>query len=514
MLNKEPNDKVEKHDIFKEYSQKIKSKSDKEFWNKVLEIEKEKLYYFMLAYPQKIVTVKTGEKDAEKQFLGYKFSDRRGSEGIHAIQRGKSIDECTHLFDMNTFDNPQKASTYIYRAFNGDTTSEIDDSLKDNISRVNLLDMLTFDRVDFEKVINVKAKKKIKIESKYPIVTLDYVCKEIFAGGDLPKDAWCKDATTKFNIPIYSNGIEEKALYGYTNIARVNENALSISARGTIGYSALRRAPFYPIVRLIIAIPNPNIINLRYLYEISKYLNFTKSGKTTPQLTVPMVKPTKLPLPPLDIQQKIVDEIEKIEHKREKLIYKIRKTNDKIHELLNNLYISATRKIRLGDTSIFELSIGKRVLNSDLIEGGEYPVYSANVFEPFGYVNNLLINKFDKPSVIWGIDGEWATNIIPSNIPFYPTDHCGIVKILKEQFILEKYLAFALNKEGKQFGFSRTKRASIDRVMGITIPVPPLSEQQKIIAQIEELEKQITEAQAIIDNSKQQKQEILDKYLK
>ena len=46
------------------------------------------------------------------------------------------------------------------------------------------------------------------------------------------------------------------------------------------------------------------------------------------------------------------------------------------------------------------------------------------------------------------------------------------------------------------------------------IPVPPLSEQQKIVSQIEILEKQIAEAQAIIDNSKQQKQEILDKYLK
>ena len=32
--------------------------------------------------------------------------------------------------------------------------------------------MMTFDRVDFEKVINVKAKKKIKIESKWELKTL------------------------------------------------------------------------------------------------------------------------------------------------------------------------------------------------------------------------------------------------------------------------------------------------------------------------------------------------------
>lgn len=507
LLNKEPNEKVEKHDIFKEYSQKIKSKSEKEFWNKVLEIEKEKLYYFILAYPQKIVTVKTGEKDAEKQFLGYIFSDRRGSEGIHAIQRGKSIDECTHLFDMNTFDNPQKASTYIYRAFNGDTTSEIDDSLKDNISRVNLLDMMTFDRVDFEKVINVKAKKKIKIESKYDIVSIDNVALIDWGNTSLTKNIY----TDNGKYPVFSATGND----GYTNFYEHDEDAIILSAIGARCGKCFFAQGKWTAIKNTIVIKNKKNILLKYLFELINNENYwTRSGKTQPFITLTSAKNEKLPLPPIDIQQKIVDEIEDIEQKRKKIITKISVTNNKIYELLNNLYVSATSKIRLGDTSIFELAIGKRVLNSDLIEGGKYPVYSANVFEPFGYVNNLLINKFDTPSVIWGIDGDWMTNIIPANIPFYPTDHCGIIKILKEQFMLEKYLAFALNNEGKQFGFSRTKRASIDRVSGITIPVPSFSEQQKIVSQIEELEKQIAEAQAIIDNSKQQKQEILDKYLK
>lgn len=46
----------------------------------MIQIEKEKLYYFILAYPQTIVLVKSGEKDAEKKFLGYEFSNRRGNE--------------------------------------------------------------------------------------------------------------------------------------------------------------------------------------------------------------------------------------------------------------------------------------------------------------------------------------------------------------------------------------------------------------------------------------------------
>lgn len=514
LLDKTPNDKVKKHDLFKNYKQNITAKTDNEFWNKLIELEKEKIYYYILACKQELVIVKTGEKEAEKQFLGYEFSNRRGSEGMHAIQRGKSIDECTKLFDTKSFNNPLKASTYIYKAFENDFDFAIDETLKDNISRINLLDLMTFDRADFEKVINVKAKKKVKIDTKYPLVTLEAVCKAIFAGGDVPKDNWSKTPSKKYYVPIYSNGTAENALYGYTNIEKVKEDAISISARGTIGYSEIRKAPFYPIVRLIVAIPNQNVINLKYLDLISKYLNITKGGKTTPQLTVPMVKPLKLPLPPLGIQQKIVDEIEKFEKVIAKNKNKIDINNQIIRDLLFELYNNANKKIRLSNSDVFDLFIGKRVLNSGLSNKNTIPVYSANVFEPFGYIDKLLINNFDKPSVIWGIDGDWMVNTIDKNIQFYPTDHCGVIRLKIDNVLMEKYLAFALSKEGQEIGFSRTKRASINRISGITIPLPDYTEQQKVVFQIVELEKQISEAQTIIDNSKEQKQEILDKYLK
>lgn len=125
----------------------------------------------------------------------------------------------------------------------------------------------------------------------------------------------------------------------------------------------------------------------------------------------------------------------------------------------------------------------------------------------------MLISDFSKSSVLWGIDGDWMTNVIAENIPFYPTDHCGFIRILKENIITEKYLAFALNEEGKILGFSRSKRASIDRVEGITIPLPEFKKQEKALSQIEKLEKQIDEAQKAIDASAELKNVVLKKYL-
>lgn len=173
LLKKTPNKAVTEHEIYIEYQKKLKAKNDKEFWTMLLEKEADKLFYFIIVFPQKVVLVKSGEKDAEKRFLGYEFSNRRGSEGIHPMQRGKNIEDCTQLFDPEVFDNPTKASTYIYKAFAGDYDFVIDEAMQNNISRHNLIDMLTFDRVEFEKNISLSVKKKVKLESKWEIFKLN-----------------------------------------------------------------------------------------------------------------------------------------------------------------------------------------------------------------------------------------------------------------------------------------------------------------------------------------------------
>ena len=170
--------------------------------------------------------------------------------------------------------------------------------------------------------------------------------------------------------------------------------------------------------------------------------------------------------------------------------------------------------MRLSNDNIFSVSIGKRVLKNELISNAEIPVYSANVQKPFGYTDELLIKEFDNPSVLWGIDGEWMVNYINKGVKFYPTDHCGVLRLKNNDMLLEKYVAYTLEEAGKDFDFSRTKRASIDRIKDIKIPVPDIEEQKRTIAEILPLEKRIEKLQKDIDEIPAKKQAILDKYLK
>lgn len=124
---------------------------------------------------------------------------------------------------------------------------------------------------------------------------------EIFAGGDLPKDALAEHESAKFNIPILSNGIGDKSLYGWTDKPKIEKPSLTISARGTIGWTSYRDRPFYPIVRLLVLTPKISI-DLKFAYYYMKKIEGLYKVPTSgiPQLTIPMIKGTQFPIPYAD----------------------------------------------------------------------------------------------------------------------------------------------------------------------------------------------------------------------
>jgi len=148
--------------------------------------------------------------------------------------------------------------------------------------------------------------------------TLENVCESISAGGDKPKEL-SKFKTEKFTIPIYANGEKNKGLYGFTNVAKVLEPSITISGRGTIGYSEIRNEPFTPIVRLIVLIPKKEKIDIKFLKYIVSNINFINSGSSIPQLTVPMVKGYKITYPSIKEQEKIVQKLDALSAECEKL---------------------------------------------------------------------------------------------------------------------------------------------------------------------------------------------------
>ncbi len=135
----------------------------------------------------------------------------------------------------------------------------------------------------------------------------------IRAGGDLPESyvKGQKEPSDLYPYPIYSNGSEEKALYGYASTYRTEGPAVTVSARGTIGYHTVRYGKFTPIVRLITLKPSIENLDIKFLDYCLGVIDISHSGGSIPQLTVPNLKKMEIPVPPMEIQEAIVEILDK-----------------------------------------------------------------------------------------------------------------------------------------------------------------------------------------------------------
>ena len=137
--------------------------------------------------------------------------------------------------------------------------------------------------------------------------TIESLCK-ISAGGDVPKESFSKEKTENFTIPIISNGIGENSIYGFTDVAKITSPAVTVAARGTIGYAEYRDYPYYPIIRLLSLVPkDPSELNTKFLYYCLQGKKYKVPQSGIPQLTAPMIKSVEIPVPNMCVQEKIVE---------------------------------------------------------------------------------------------------------------------------------------------------------------------------------------------------------------
>lgn len=136
-------------------------------------------------------------------------------------------------------------------------------------------------------------------------VQLDDICQRIYAGGDVPKDRFSPVMTSKFSVPIFANAEKDNGLYGYTDIAREYDPCVTVAARGTIGFTAIRNEPFLPVVRLITVVPDRSIVTLKFLCYALRSYKPKSSGTSIPQLTVPELKRHSITLYSIEKQNTI-----------------------------------------------------------------------------------------------------------------------------------------------------------------------------------------------------------------
>ena len=486
--------------------EQIEQERKDRLYKKIREVEKDKLIYFTLLRGQETVVITAPTDNAEqKTFLGYDWSNRKGSEGIVLNPNGGYLTNEKNRFAHGTL------ATFVRNAFSNMRTEMGEENpLTKYAVSCRTIDMLDFTKADFDKAIKTKSDKKIIIKSKYPLVKLGSFA-EIAKGKSITKAE-----TKEGNVKVVAGGVDYAYLH---NVANREANTITISASGAnAGYVNFWEEPIF--ASDCTTVRGRNDIETLFLYNflqsIQDQIYYLQKGAAQPHvypndiadLQIPQIEETKM--------QQIVAECAKVDEEYKTSRMSIEDYRKKIAQVFENLQVitrtGGGKALKLNNLDVFEISIGRRILNSEVSPEFTIPVYSANVFEPFGMIDRLLLTDFSKDSVLWGIDGDWMVNTIPANTPFFPTDHCGVLRI-KTNDVLPKYMAYLLQKEGERVGFNRSYRASIDRIESLTVDVAPIEEQRKAVSKVEQYEAEIRKAQAIMNGCAARKKAILDKYL-
>ena len=509
-----------------------------EIFEAILSIEAEKLLYFILAYPQKVVIVKSGEKDVEKRFLGYEFSNRRGNEGIHAIQRGKNIDECTQLFDANSYDNPLRASSYIYKAFKGDITSPIAEDMQSHISRISLIDMLAFNRCVFEKDISIVAKKKVTINSNFSLESIEELAKVIrgvtYAKEDQIQEVTNNVVLTADNITLSGDLEINKLIYLQPNkkldsdkVLRKNDCFVCFSSgsKAHVGKITFieKDTSFYAGGFMGIIRTYSDRILPKFLYTVlnsalyRQIIRDESSGNNIQNLSQSIAR-IKVPVPPIDVQKQIVEEIYKVDESVQSSIQLIKKVEADEEGLLSSINFENST---LNTIAPF---VTKSIKYKDIVP--ETYITTDNMLQnklgvvPFvGEANISSITEYKKDDIL-------ISNIRPYLKKIWFTDKDGgcskdvlVLRSADASKYLPKYIFYMVRRdaffdyvmEGKKG--VKMPRGNKEDIQKYRIPIPPIEEQKRIVSQIEALELEITNARNLIENAASEKQAILDKYL-
>ena len=534
LLKKEANEKIKQTDFWQEYQdwfdnlseiknlkeqnqflKLIEQEKDQKlellFYQKILKKEQEKFYFFMLSLgdnhrAQTTILVKTGEKNPAKAFIGYEFSKRKGSAGIK-IFRDSQGNPTTKLYDDNNHNNPGKASSYILKNFWNEEITEINKNIAEHISIANLTEMLDFSLVEFSKAISLNPQNNIHIETNYELVKLGEVAK-IEKGRSITQSQ-----TKKGNIKVVAGGIDYAYLHNESNRA---EKTITISASGAnAGYVNFWNEPIFASDCTTI-IGSKDLITY-YVFCVLKFIQddiFSLSrGAAQPHVYPTDIENIKIPLPPLEVQQKIVDECEAVDNEVEQSRQTITEAKQQVEQKVRTVMNAGYEMKKIGEIAEKLIAGGDVPENNfSTIKTDKFsvPIF-ANAIKDKGLYGYTSIAKIKKPSITISARGTIGHTEV-RNEDFYP-----IVRLIVLIPNIDLVNIFYLNHIVSRIDFTDSgsviPQLTVPAVSKIKIPVPPLEIQKKLVAEVEELEKTISKTQEILDNSATQKNTILKKHL-
>ncbi|EFV1204449.1 N-6 DNA methylase [Campylobacter coli] len=586
--------KLKESKIYKESEDK-QSLEDKAFLAYAQAIEKDKLLYFSLSLNQEVLIIKSpSDIKEQKKFLGYEWSNRKGDEGLKELHEPY----LSPLFERGNPQNETKLNTLIYKSFLN-TLDVIPQELQTYATKARLVDMMDFEKVEFNKAISLNPSNLMQNEMSNPFVNSKY---ELVEFGQLTKSlgkgrrpASFADSNGKYPF-IKSSRILEKC-----NEYDFDIEALIIGDGGSANIHYIN-GKFSSSDHTYIFINNKKNIILKFIYYVINsnlhILEVGFKGIALKNIAKSFIQSLKIPLPPFEIQKQIVAECEKVEEQyntirmsveeyqnlikailqkcgiiddgggyelnsilenlqkleskldfnllfsfiddftnaRQEDLKKFKEFVKNIKAILDTLLISPKdgwKRISLKNEQYIELNPSKKEI-SKLDENMLVSFIEMASVSDKGYIQSKIDRSLNE--VRKGYTYFIENDILIAKItPCMENGKCAIAKNLTNNIgfgstefhifraktgLDSSFLFYNLNQQNirekaalAMTGASGHKRVPISFYENLTIPLPPLEIQEKIVQNIELVEQQIDFLNLKLEFLEKEKEKILQKYL-
>ncbi|EPB7884188.1 N-6 DNA methylase [Campylobacter coli] len=617
--------KLKESKIYKESKDK-QDLEDKAFLAYAQAIEKDKLLYFSLSLNQEVLIIKSpSDIKEQKKFLGYEWSNRKGDEGLKELHEPY----LSPLFERDNPQNETKLNTLICKAFLK-TLSDIPKDLQGYASKARLVDMIDFEKVEFNKAISLNPSNSTQsemsnpfINSKFELVRLKDFVLDIqtakrpsggvgkYENGALSlggehidnKSGYIKLDNPKY-VPIEfyeSFALQDKGIVKQFDILICKDGALT-------GKIAMVRNEFIRksamINEHIFLLRCDNIAKQKYLFYIlhsysgQQALKSKITGSAQGGINKTNLESILIPNADFEIQKQIVAECEKVEEQYNTIRMSVEEYQNlikailqkcgiiddgggyELNSILENLqkleskldfnllfsFIDDFTNVRQEDLKKFKEFVKniKAILDTLLIspkdgwkrislKNEQYIELNPSKKEISKLDENMLVSFIemasvsDKGYIQSKIDRslnevrKGYTYFIENDIliakitPCMENGKCAIAKNLTNNIgfgstefhifraktgLDSSFLFYNLNQQNirekaalAMTGASGHKRVPISFYENLTIPLPPLEIQEKIVQNIELVEQQIDFLNLKLEFLEKEKEKILQKYL-
>ncbi|MGN0082552.1 MAG: restriction endonuclease subunit S [Bacteroides fragilis] len=313
------------------------------------------------------------------------------------------------------------------------------------------------------------------------------------------------------NIPVYGTG----GILTYIDTAFDDGPTVLLPRKGSIDKVYYVDSPFWTVDTIYwTKFSRDSLVCPKFLYYFMTTINLSKMNTGTgaiPSLTQTVLSRIEIPVPPLEVQRKIVEVLDNFSELTAELTAELEARKKQYEYYRDNLLnfnrggqvASDVKWMKLGE--IGEVRMCKRVMKHQTNTESGIPFYKIGTFGKTAdsYISQELYNElrgmYSYPKcgdILISASGTIGRTVVYDGEDAYYQDS-NIVWIDNDESIaLNSYLKIVYQVIDWRVEGGTIKRLYNDIIKNTVIPIPPLSEQERIVSILDRFESLTTDLTA------------------